>query len=119
IVSADDVARRKPAPDIYEKMLAVLRVSAEACVAFEDSENGLRAARAAGLMTIVTPTRWTMAQDFTGADLLLRGLGDPGAPMHEGDAQAVGAEQVGIAQLRKLHEVVLRRRGLAPPGGCA
>jgi HAD superfamily hydrolase (TIGR01509 family) len=79
IVCADQVARKKPAPDLYERLLVTLGLPASACVAFEDSENGLAAAKAAGLYTVVTPTRWTMAQDFAGADLLLPTLGDPDA----------------------------------------
>jgi HAD superfamily hydrolase (TIGR01509 family) len=76
LVSAEEVARRKPAPDIYLRALSLLRLPAEDCLAFEDSANGLRAARAAGLATVVTPSRWTMAQDFTGAHLLLRDLSE-------------------------------------------
>jgi beta-phosphoglucomutase-like phosphatase (HAD superfamily) len=70
LVCADEVARGKPAPDLYQRAAALLRKPAQACVAFEDSANGLRAARAAGLATVVTPSRWTMAQDFRGADVL-------------------------------------------------
>jgi len=76
LVCADEVPRRKPAPDIYQRALALLRKPAEACIAFEDSANGLRAARDAGLATVVTPTRWTMGQDFSGADFLLRDLSE-------------------------------------------
>jgi HAD superfamily hydrolase (TIGR01509 family) len=76
LVSAEEVARRKPAPDIYLRALSLLRLPAEDCLAFEDSANGLRAARAAGLATVVTPSRWTMAQDFSGAHLLLRDLSE-------------------------------------------
>jgi len=78
IVCADQVARKKPAPDLYELLLATLRVPAAACVAFEDSSNGLAAAKAAGLYTVVTPSRWTRAQDFSRADLLLPTLGELG-----------------------------------------
>jgi HAD superfamily hydrolase (TIGR01509 family) len=74
LVSAEEVARRKPAPDLYLRALSLLRLPPEACIAFEDSANGLRAARAAGLATIVTPSRWTLGQDFTGADRVLRDL---------------------------------------------
>lgn len=74
LVCADEVARRKPAPDVYRRALALLRKPATACVAFEDSANGLRAARAAGLATLVTPSRWTVAQDFAGADAHLHSL---------------------------------------------
>lgn len=113
LVSAHEVRRRKPAPDIYERALALLGKRAEVCVAFEDSANGLRAARAAGLTTVVTPTRWTMAQEFAGADLLLRGLGDPGNPLPYGDDRTVGASELGLAQLRRIHEAALRWRTLA------
>jgi HAD superfamily hydrolase (TIGR01509 family) len=76
LVSAEEVARRKPAPDLYLRALSLLRLPAGDCLAFEDSANGLRAARAAGLATVVTPSRWTMAQDFSGAHLLLRDLSE-------------------------------------------
>ena len=91
LVCADEVAHRKPAPDIYLRALALLRKPASACVALEDSANGLRAALAAGLVTIVTPSRWTMAQDFTGADLL------------RPDLEAIGLEDV-----RRVHHAARR-----------
>jgi len=74
IACGDQVLVKKPAPDIYRLSLASLRLPAEACVAFEDSLNGLRAAKAAGLATVVTPSRWTAEEDFTGADLVLPSL---------------------------------------------
>jgi HAD superfamily hydrolase (TIGR01509 family) len=78
LVCADEVARRKPAPDLYQRAVSLLRKSADACIAFEDSANGLRAARAAGIATIVTPSRWTAAQDFSGADARLPDLASLG-----------------------------------------
>jgi len=110
LVAAEDVRKRKPAPDIYLRALTVLGMPVEACVAFEDSANGMLAARAAGAFAVVTPTRWTMAQDFSGADLLLRSLGDADSPLHPSDAETVGAEELGLAQLRRLRERV-RERG--------
>jgi len=65
------VKEKKPAPDIYRLVLASLRLPAESCIAFEDSVNGLRAAKAAGLATVVSPSRWTVQQDFAAADLVL------------------------------------------------
>ncbi len=47
IVCGDMVARKKPAPDIYELLLSTLRVLPGAAVAFEDSTNGVLAAKAA------------------------------------------------------------------------
>jgi len=78
VVSADQVARKKPAADIYELLMTKLRVPAAACVAFEDSANGLAAAKAARLFTIVTARRWTKMQAFVNADLVLSTIGDPG-----------------------------------------
>jgi HAD superfamily hydrolase (TIGR01509 family) len=74
IACGDQVAVKKPAPDIYRLTLSSLRRPSEACIAFEDSLNGLRAAKAAGLATVVTPSRWTAEEDFSGADLLLPSL---------------------------------------------
>ena len=71
IACGDQVKEKKPAPDIYRLVLASLRLAPEACIAFEDSLNGLRAAKAAGLVSVVTPSLWTVAQDFSAADLVL------------------------------------------------
>jgi HAD superfamily hydrolase (TIGR01509 family) len=53
IVTGDDVARPKPAPDGYLACLAALNARAQASVAFEDSPTGVAAARAAGLAVVV------------------------------------------------------------------
>ena len=59
--------RKKPDPQVYQQALARLQLDASECIALEDSANGLQAARAAGLATVVTPTRFTSGQDFSGA----------------------------------------------------
>jgi len=74
IAAGDMVANKKPAPDIYRLALQGLRLPAEQCVAFEDSANGLRSARAAAMFTVVTPTRWNISQDFSDAQLLVNSL---------------------------------------------
>ena len=79
IVSREDVARHKPYPDPFLKAAALLGVAPEACLALEDSHNGVRAAHAAGMMTVMVP------------DLL-----DPTEEMH--------AKCVHIAE--SLHEVM-------------
>lgn len=103
IISGDHVAAKKPSPDIYNLALSALRVPAQACIAFEDSINGLRAAKAAGLFTVATPTIWTAGEDFSEADLLLPGFGDPDIPLDPGAAQRLGAPFLGLSQLRSLH----------------
>jgi HAD superfamily hydrolase (TIGR01509 family) len=83
IAAGDVVGRKKPAPDIYELALNNLGIPARQAVAIEDSEIGLQAAKAAGLFTIVTPTRWTLSQNFKTADLVLSSLGDPDEPSRD------------------------------------
>jgi beta-phosphoglucomutase-like phosphatase (HAD superfamily) len=58
---------KKPHPQVYMQTLARLNVRAADCVAFEDSGNGLKAALAAGLPTIITPNSFTEHHNFTGA----------------------------------------------------
>lgn len=69
IVSANDVVRRKPAPDVY--LEAVRRLSAEPArsVAIEDSAPGVQSALAAGLKTVAIPHRLTDGHDLAGAHL--------------------------------------------------
>jgi HAD superfamily hydrolase (TIGR01509 family) len=80
VASAAHVKRRKPAPDLYVLLLSMLGLAADRCVAIEDSANGVAAAKAAGLFTIAVPGRWTRAQNFSRADLVLPSLGDPESP---------------------------------------
>ncbi len=81
IYAGDVVARKKPAPDIYELAIADLGISAKDAVVVEDSENGLRAALAAGLKTIVTVSSYTTEEDFSGAALVVSSLGESGEPV--------------------------------------
>jgi len=103
IACGDQVPDKKPAPDIYNLVLGELGLPAAACVAFEDSGNGVRAAKAAGLYTVVTPTLWTATQDFGAADLVLHTLGDRTAPLDAVEAERVGGRWLGVRELRALH----------------
>lgn len=67
IGDASNAPVKKPHPQVYLKVLADLGLSAADCVAFEDSANGLAAATAAGLPTVITPNRFTAHHDFRGA----------------------------------------------------
>jgi len=103
IACGDQVPNKKPAPDIYNLALSTLGLTASVCVALEDSGNGVRAAKAAGLFTVATPTIWTQTQDLSGADLMLYSLGDPDQPLDPGAAARIGAPFLGLAQLEALH----------------
>jgi HAD superfamily hydrolase (TIGR01509 family) len=54
-ISSEEVARGKPAPDVYLEAARRLGAKPAACVAIEDSENGIRAARAAGMRVLALP----------------------------------------------------------------
>jgi beta-phosphoglucomutase-like phosphatase (HAD superfamily) len=58
----------KPAPDVYLRALDRLGVAATEAVAFEDSPNGIAAAKAAGLRCIAVPNQMTAALDLSAAD---------------------------------------------------
>jgi HAD superfamily hydrolase (TIGR01509 family) len=57
VVSSEEVARGKPAPDVYLEAASRLGVAPSACVAVEDSDSGIRAARAAGMAVVAFPNR--------------------------------------------------------------
>lgn len=75
IGAGDVVGAKKPAPDIYHWVLKQLKLRPDQCLAFEDSENGLKSALAAGVPTVVTPNGYTRNHDFTGAVLVVDDLG--------------------------------------------
>jgi HAD superfamily hydrolase (TIGR01509 family) len=75
IGAGDVVAAKKPAPDIYFWVLERLGVPAADCLAVEDSANGVKAARAAGIVPLVTQNDYTRGQDFSGAAAVLSDLG--------------------------------------------
>ena len=58
---------KKPDPQVYRQVLSDMNLEASECVAFEDSSNGLRAANAAGLKTVITPNPFTDHHDFRAA----------------------------------------------------
>ncbi|OGI44538.1 MAG: phosphatase [Candidatus Muproteobacteria bacterium RBG_16_64_11] len=80
IGAGDIVPAKKPAPDIYSWVLERLKLPASAALAIEDSRNGVRSALAAGLPVMVTPSTYTVGEDFTGAIAVVSDLGEPGRP---------------------------------------
>ena len=80
VVTGQDVEHRKPHPEGYERVLRQLRITRDEAVVIEDSPNGLRAARAAGIRVLAVPSDLYRHADFTGAELVLSDLGEPGMP---------------------------------------
>jgi HAD superfamily hydrolase (TIGR01509 family) len=77
IVAADgDRTRAKPRPTLYLETLELLGLTAEAAVAFEDSPNGVRAAKAAGLFCVAVPNPVTQPLALDEADIVIDSLAD-------------------------------------------
>ena len=89
IGDASTAPMKKPHPQVYLQMIAALKLPASACLALEDSSNGLRAATAAGLATVITTNPFTLHHDFTGALKVVPDL-----------------DQVNLAQLCQWHAEV-------------
>ena len=68
VVSGTQVARGKPAPDVFLAAADRLAVAPARCLVIEDSRNGLLAAKAAGMACAVVPCAHTRHQDFREAD---------------------------------------------------
>ena len=85
IAAGDEVSRKKPAPDIYEAALSRLGLPADACLAIEDTENGLRSAAGAGLRCVMTLSAYGGTGPFEAAALVVPDL-----------------QEVSLAQLQSL-----------------
>ncbi len=80
IAAGDVVEQKKPAPDIYLLALERLGIDASEVIAIEDSQGGLGSSLGAGIKTLITPSSYTFAQDFSGASAVVDSLGDLGEP---------------------------------------
>ncbi len=115
VFAGDVVAHKKPAPDIYLLALDRLGLDPHDAIVVEDSANGLRAALAAGLATVVTVSAYTAAENFTGAALVVNSLGDaPDVPTRViADPHGLGiGGEVTLADLTRIGD--LARRGAIP-----
>ncbi len=93
IRTSEDVARVKPDPALYRRVLADLGLVPAEAIAVEDSPNGARAARAAGLFCLAVPTPVTRALAFDAVDLRLESLAD--LPLAAVMARAAGLARDG------------------------
>jgi HAD superfamily hydrolase (TIGR01509 family) len=76
VVTADDVPRRKPAPDVYLEAARRLGADPARAVAIEDSGPGIASAKAAGMTAIAIPHWLTELHDLSGADLRVEHAGE-------------------------------------------
>ncbi len=107
VVTGNDVTDRKPDPHAFVLALDRLALAPAEAVAVEDSRNGLRAARGAGLECVMVLNGYTASHDVAGAALVLDGFGEPDRPARLlADPYAVGPP--GLLDARSLARVVER-----------
>ena len=104
IVLAGDVVRnKKPDPEIYNLALSKLGLHPEECFVIEDSRNGVKAAKAARMKTIVTTNGYTENEDVQAGDVIVSSLGEPAgekAALRKGDLPGFD----GVVRARQLIE---------------
>ncbi len=77
VLAGDIVQNKKPDPEIYNLALSKLGLKPEEVFVVEDSKNGVKAAKAAGLKTVVTTNGYTEKEDVSAGDIIVSCLGDP------------------------------------------
>jgi len=113
VVAGDQVAHKKPAPDVYRACLQQLGLAPGESVAIEDSAVGVRSARAAGIAVLVTPSSYTDHDDFSKADACVPDLGEPDRPW----SRAIAGFPAGYVRLDDLRRLAAMRAGGAPVKG--
>ena len=83
VLAGDVVKNKKPDPEIYLLALARTGLDPAACIVFEDSSNGVKAAKGAGMHVVATVNQYTRDEDLSLADIVVSCLGDEGAEQAE------------------------------------
>ncbi len=102
IAAGDIVPKKKPAADIYVYSLERMGLKPDACIAIEDSANGVRSATDAGLATLVTVNAYTEDDDVSDAALVIDQLGEPGTPFTLLQGRDTDKRYVDVALLEQL-----------------
>jgi HAD superfamily hydrolase (TIGR01509 family) len=104
IAAGDIVPAKKPAPDIYDYALKAMNLTADECIAFEDSANGIKSSAGANLITIITTNDYTRDHDFSNASIVLEQMGEPDRPFNVIAGNADGATYLDCDLVIKLHQ---------------
>lgn len=102
VVCGEDAPARKPDPQVYLRCLDGLQRDADEVLAIEDSPNGLAAAQAAGIATLVTRSLNFASHPFDGALAVCDDLDHPALPA--GHLRGARAARVDVALLRAWHD---------------
>jgi HAD superfamily hydrolase (TIGR01509 family) len=102
VVTSDTVEDKKPSPAVYQMVLSELGLSAENCIAIEDTYNGNRAANSANLKTVITTHLYTHDDDFSNASLVVDQLGENENPFTVSFGDAFGKKMVDVELLQEI-----------------
>lgn len=103
IGTGDQIQKKKPAPDVYSRVLQQMGLPGQSCVAIEDSAIGLSSARAAGVPSVITVSRYSAGENFPGALSVVSDLGEPDAPASHLGGQPLSGNHVNLDQLERWH----------------
>ncbi len=113
IICREDAPRPKPNPDLFLKALEQLEARPEEALVFEDSPNGVKAGKAAGIRVVAVPNPVTVRLGVDGADLTLTSLADlplPALLAHFGERLTIRPETAADRPaVRRLYERVFGR----------
>jgi HAD superfamily hydrolase (TIGR01509 family) len=104
VLAGDVVEKKKPDPEIYNLALSKLGLQPDEVFVVEDSKNGVKASKAAGLKTIVTTNSYTEKEDVSPGDVIVSCLGDPDgekAELRKGDIKDFD----GVVHVKQLMEL--------------
>ncbi len=101
LLAGDVVSRKKPDPEIYQLALQKTNMPRNGVIVIEDSENGVRAAKSAGLNVLATVNEYTRNEDLSLADAVVTSLGDQqekaevlSGPLNLGNRQIINCDDL-------------------------
>ena len=104
IAAGDIVPAKKPAPDIFVWAMEQLELPPENCMAFEDSDNGVKSVLGSGIRSLlVTVNDYTRDQDFSGATVVVDQLGTNEQPCRVLNGPGLIRDQVDLDALQDIH----------------
>lgn len=104
VLAGDVVEKKKPDPEIYNLALSKLGLQPDEVFVVEDSKNGVKASKAAGLKTIVTTNGYTEKEDVSAGDVIVSSLGEPDgekAELRKGDISGFD----GVVHVKQLMDL--------------
>ena len=106
VIAGDEVANKKPAADVYIKVLEALQLSPKDCIAIEDSHNGLLSATTAQIPTLITRSLYSpFSSNINMAKLVVDHLGEPTQATKLEQGHLFGHQYITLSLLQTIAEL--------------